>query len=238
MSKKIRIQILSLMILCAGLICFFSVKKSAPGAQEKSPFKGVAMKLPAPKQESQTSVEQALLKRRSVREYEEDSLSLEQISQLLWAAQGISIKWGGRTSPSAGALYPLEIYLVVGKVQGLKPRLYHYEPEKHSIVMKKDGDLRRELTKASLNQEEILNAPATLVITAIYERTMKKYEQRGVQYVHMEVGFAGENVYLQCESLGLGTVFIGAFEDEEVKKVLGISEEPLGMMPVGKRIQN
>jgi len=236
MFKKIRIPILSLMILCGGLICFFCFKESDPRAQEKSPFKGVTMKLPEPKLESQTSVEQALLKRRSAREYKEDSLSLEQISQLLWAAQGITAEWGGRTSPSAGALYPLEIYLVAGKVKGLKPGLYHYEPEKHSIIQKKDGDLREELTKASLHQEEILNAPVSIVITAIYARTMKKYEQRGIRYVHMEVGSAGENIYLQAESLGLGTVFIGAFEDDEVKKVLGIEEEPLGIMPIGKKI--
>lgn len=236
MSKKIRIPILTLMILCGGLICFFSVKESTPQAQEKSPFKGVTMKLPEPKLESQTSVEQALLKRRSVREYEEDSLSLEQISQLLWTAQGITSEWGGRTSPSAGALYPLEIYLVVGKVKGLKPGLYHYEPGKHSVVQTRDGDLRGKLTEASLEQDEILNAPISIVITAVYERTMKKYEQRGIRYVHMEAGAAGENIYLQAESLGLGTVFIGAFEDEEAKKVLGIEEDPLGIMPIGKKI--
>ncbi|MFH1335704.1 MAG: SagB/ThcOx family dehydrogenase [Candidatus Zixiibacteriota bacterium] len=236
MYKKIRIPILSLMILCGGLICFFGVKESAPRAQEKSPLKGVTMKLPEPKLESQTSVEQALLKRRSVRAYKEDSISLEQISQLLWAAQGITAEWGGRTSPSAGALYPLEIYLVVGKVKGLKPGLYHYEPGKHSIFQTRDGDLRGKLTEASLDQDEILNAPVSIVITAIYERTMKKYEQRGIRYVHMEVGAAGENIYLQAESLGLGTVFIGAFEDEEVKKVLGLEEVPLGIMPIGKKI--
>jgi SagB-type dehydrogenase family enzyme len=236
MYKKIRISILSLMILCGGLICFFIVKESALRAQEKSPIKGVPLKLPEPKLESQTSVEQTLLKRRSVREYKEDSLSLEQISCLLWSAQGITSEWGGRTSPSAGALYPLEIYLAVGKVKGLKPGLYHYEPGKHAIVHTMEGDPRGKLTEASLGQDEILNAPVSIIITAIYARTMKKYEQRGIRYVHMEAGAAGENIYLQAESLGLGTVFIGAFEDEEVKKVLGIEEVPLGIMPIGKKI--
>jgi SagB-type dehydrogenase family enzyme len=238
MSRKIIILILSLMILFGGLICFFIDKESAPRAQEKSPLKGATMKLPEPKLESQTSVEQALLKRRSVREYKEDSLSLEQISCLLWAAQGITADWGGRTSPSAGALYPLEIYLVVGKVKGLKPGLYQYEPGKHSIVQTRDGDLRGKLTEASLDQDEILKAPVSIVITAISARTMQKYEQRGIRYVHMETGAAGENIYLQAESLGLGTVFIGAFEDEDVKKVIGIEEEPMGIMPIGKKIQN
>ncbi len=193
------------------------------------------MKLSEPKFKSSISVEEALSKRRSVRDYKEESLSLEEISQLFWSAQGVTAKWGGRTAPSAGALYPLEIYIVVGLVKGLKPGLYHYDPQKHAISQKKEGDLREKLTEASLGQDEILYAPVTVVITAVYERTIKKYHERGIQYVHMEVGSAGENIYLQAESLGLGTVFIGAFEDEEVKKVLGIEEKPLEIMPVGKR---
>jgi SagB-type dehydrogenase family enzyme len=235
MGKKNKSMIFVLIALSAGMIVFFSPSDISLFADEKNPTKGEAMKLPEPKFSSKTSVEEALLKRRSVRDYKEDSLSLGQISQLLWAAQGVTEKWGGRTAPSAGALYPLEIYLVVGKVKELEPGLYHYDPEKHAVSQKKEGDLREKLTQASLGQDEILRAPATLVITAVYERTQKKYHQRGVQYVHMEVGSAGENIYLQAESLGLGTVFIGAFEDEEVKKALEISEEPLGIMPVGKK---
>jgi SagB-type dehydrogenase family enzyme len=235
MGKKINSMIFVLITLSAGIVVFFSRSDIPLFADEKNPTKGEAMKLPEPKFSSKTSVEEALLKRRSVRDYKEDSLTLEQISQLLWAAQGVTEKWGGRTAPSAGALYPLEIYLVVGKVRELKPGLYQYDPEKQTISQKKEGDLREKLTEASLGQDEILRAPATVVITAVYERTQKKYHQRGVQYVHMEVGSAGENIYLQAESLGLGTVFIGAFEDEEVKEVLGISEEPLGIMPVGKK---
>jgi SagB-type dehydrogenase family enzyme len=195
-----------------------------------------SFKLPEPKLSSKTSVEEALSKRRSVRDYEEDSLSIEEISQLLWSAQGITVKWGGRTAPSAGALYPLEIYVAVGEVKGLKPGLYHYDPEKHIITKKADGDLRQKLTEASLYQDEITKAPATFVITAVYERTMKKYKERGIQYVHMEVGAVAENIYLQAETLNLGTVFMGAFEDEKVKKVLGIKEEPLAIMPVGKKL--
>jgi SagB-type dehydrogenase family enzyme len=238
MSERIVIPILSLMLLWVGLICFSGVKESNLRAQGKIPFQGVTMRLTEPKLKSRISVEEALSKRRSFREYTEDSLSLEEISQLLWAAQGITAEWGGRTSPSAGALYPLEIYLLAGKVRGLESGLYHYEPAKHSIVRIWEGDLRKKLSQASLDQDEILNAPATIIITAVYARTTQKYEQRGIRYVHMEVGAAGENIYLQSESLGLGTVFIGAFEDEEVKKVLGIEEEPLGIMPIGMKIQN
>lgn len=204
-------------------------------AEEKGHSQGESMRLPEPKFKSDISVEEALLNRRSVREFGEDSLTIERVSQLLWSAQGITSKWGGRTSPSAGALYPLEIYVLVGKVKGIKAGFYHYEPDKHSLTPKNDKDLREELTKASLKQEEILVAPVTLVIAAVYKRTMKKYGQRGMRYVHMEAGSVGENIYLQCGSLGLGTVSIGAFEDEEVKKVLGISEEPLAIFPVGNK---
>jgi SagB-type dehydrogenase family enzyme len=234
MSERIKLLILPAIIFLAGVPLFLWLNDLSLRADETKPMNGENMKLPQPKFRSQTSVEEALVNRRSVREYKQDSLSLEEVSRLLWAAQGVTAKWGGRTAPSAGALYPLEMYLLAGKVRGLKPGLYHYDPEKHTITQKKEGDLREELIQASLGQDEILSAPATLVITAVYERTMKKYGQRGVRYVHMEVGLAAENVYLQAESLGLGTVFLGAFEDEEVKKALGIEEEPLAIMPVGK----
>lgn len=251
MKKNIKFALLPVSILIAGWVAFFLLKNAADiSAQEKNPSKGEEMKtsesskkgsagdpfeLPEPKLSSKTSVEEALSERRSVREYGKDPLSIEEISQLLWAAQGITTRWGGRTAPSAGALFPLEIYVVVGQVKGLEPGLYHYDPRKHSITREVDGDLRQKLTQAALHQDEITRAPATFVITAVYERTMKKYRQRGIQYVHMEVGCAGENIYLQAETLGLGTVFIGAFEDEKVKKALGIKEEPLGIMPVGKK---
>jgi SagB-type dehydrogenase family enzyme len=250
MRKNTKLVVFFIAILFAGwLILSFVKNASHISAEEKNLPKGEEMKasksfkqssgksfeLPEPKLSSKTSVEEAVSERRSVREYGKDSLSIKEISQLLWAAQGITARWGGRTAPSAGALYPLEIYVVVGEVKGLKPGLYHYDPQKHSITEKVDGDLRQKLTQASLYQDEIDRAPATFVITAVYERTMKKYKERGIRYVHMEVGAAGENIYLQAETLNLGTVFIGAFEDEKVKKVLEIQEEPLGIMPVGKK---
>ena len=251
MKKNLKLTVFCIAFLFVGWVIFFSVKHvTFISAEEENLSNGEKMKtsksfkessgeeffeLPEPKLSSKTSVEEALSKRRSVRDYGKDSLSTEEISQLLWAAQGITARWGGRTAPSAGALYPLEIYVVVGEVKGLVPGLYHYDPGKHSITKKTDGDLRQKLTQASLYQDEIAKAPATFVITAVYERTMKKYRQRGIRYVHMEVGCVSENIYLQAESLNLGTVFIGAFEDEKVKKALGIKEEPLSIMPVGKK---
>jgi len=248
MKRKMKLVAFCLIILFAGWLILMSFEDFTHiSAEQRGTSKGEEMKaskdnaeegvfkLPDPKSSSKISVEEALSKRRSVRDYGKDSLSTEEISQLLWAAQGITAKWGGRTAPSAGALYPLEIYVVVGEVKGLDPGLYHYDPEKHFITEEMDGDLRQKLTQASLYQDEITRAPATFVITAVYERTMKKYRQRGIQYVHMEVGAVGENIYLQAETLNLGTVFIGAFEDEKVKETLRIQEEPLGIMPVGKK---
>jgi SagB-type dehydrogenase family enzyme len=242
MKKNTRSVIFSLAIFFAVWMIFWFFNNAGHiSAEEKNLLKGEKMKtsesfrLPEPKLASKTSVEEALSKRRSVRDYSPDSLSMEEISQLLWSAQGVTVNWGGRTAPSAGALYPLEIYVVVGEVKGLKPGLYHYDPEKHVLTKKVDGDLREKLTQASLDQDEITKTPATFVITAVYERTMKKYEQRGIQYVHMEVGAAAENIYLQAETLNLGTVFMGAFDDDKVKKALEIKEEPLAIMPVGKK---
>ena len=234
MRKRIKSLIFFMVVFSGVAIFFFTQYGIQLLADEEISLKGETMKLPKPRFKSPTSVEEALLGRRSVRDYRKDSLTIDQISQLLWAAQGITAKWGGRTAPSAGALYPLEIYLVTGEVKGLEPGLYHYDSGKHVITLKKKGDLRRKITQASLYQDEILRAPATLIITAVYERTEEKYGKRSVRYVHMEVGSVGENIYLQAESLNLGTVFIGAFDDGQVKKVMGIGEEPLGIMPVGK----
>jgi SagB-type dehydrogenase family enzyme len=223
--------ILWMTVIIMGLICNIGDIQSIQEVQERKE----TMKLPKPELSGPISIEQALAKRRSVRDYREDSLTIQQVSQLLWAAQGITSDWGGRTSPSGGALYPLEIFLLAGEVKGLDAGVYRYEPGKHAITLTKQGDLRQKVTQASLDQEEILKAPANLIISAVYERTMGKYGERGIRYVHMEVGSAGENIYLQAESLGLGTVFIGAFDDEEVKQVLGIQEEPLGIMPIGRK---
>jgi SagB-type dehydrogenase family enzyme len=180
-------------------------------------------------------VEEALLKRRSIRSYKNESLSLEEVSQLLWSAQGETTSWGERTAPSAGATYPLEIYLVAGDVEGLDSGLYHYNPSNHSLILVKEGDLRRELAHAALDQYMIARAPITIVICAEFKRTTGRYGERGIRYVLMEVGHVGQNIHLQAEALNLGTVVIGAFYDEDVKEILGVKEEPLYLMPVGKK---
>ncbi len=194
------------------------------------------IKLPEPVHDSKTSIEKALLQRRSARSFQESSLTLAEVSQLLWAAQGITSPRGLRTSPSAGALYPLEMYIVAGNVDALPDGVYHYRPVKHQLVRVITGDKRPALCAAALGQPSVRNAAIVLVFAAVYERTTVKYGARGIQYVHMEAGHAAQNVSLQAVPLNLGTVVIGAFQDDEVKKVLKMPdrEQPLYVMPVGR----
>jgi len=190
------------------------------------------IKLPRPKEKGFTSIEETLNKRRSVRDYKKGPLELEQISQLFWAASGKNLY--RRTSPSAGATYPLEIYLVVGEVEGLDPGLYHYSPARYSLVRIKEQDIRNRLSAAALAQRMIEKAPISIIIAADYGRTTGHYGPRGIRYVHMEVGHVGQNISLQANALSLGSVMIGAFDDKQVKEILGINEDPLYIIPVGK----
>ncbi len=193
--------------------------------------------LPEPIKSGNTSLEQLLQQRRSIREYQDTKLSKDQIAQLLWAAQGSTHPQGLRTAPSAGALYPLELYLVVGNVEGLTTGVYHYQIQKHQLEILSKRDVRKVLSQAALGQTWIKEAAAVVVFTAEYERTTKKYGKRGVRYVHMEVGHAAQNVFLQAEALVLGTVTVGAFDDDKVTAVLQLPSElkPLLLMPIGKK---
>jgi SagB-type dehydrogenase family enzyme len=191
-----------------------------------------AIRLPKPNEKGSMFIEQTLHKRRSVRDYKKGPLNQEEVSQLLWAASGKNLY--RRTAPSAGATYPLEIYLVVGEVNGLEKGIYYYSPSRHTLERKKEQDIRNPLSNASLGQRMIEKAPIDIIIAADYGRTTSHYGQRGMRYVHMEVGHVGQNISLQAIALGLGTVMIGAFEDTQVKEVLGIEEEPLYIIPVGK----
>ncbi|MEM4509567.1 MAG: SagB/ThcOx family dehydrogenase [Pyrobaculum sp.] len=207
---------------------------------------GKRLYLPYPRLRGNISVEEAIANRRSVREYTNDPLTLEEVAQLLWAAYGISeVRHGLRTAPSAGAQYPLEVYVVVGErgvktEQGfLQAGVYHYDPHSHSLILKKLGDIRRELYHAALDQRWVLDAPISIVFTAFYHRTTRVYGERGRErYVPMDLGHAGQNVYLQATALGLATVAVGAFYDEEVAKALDLArgETPLYIMPVGRPV--
>jgi SagB-type dehydrogenase family enzyme len=204
------------------------------------------VELPEPSLTSDYSVEEAFQNRRSVRSYAEEPLSLKELSQILWAAYGITkklpgapafLRGGFRAAPSAGALYPLDIYVVAGDVDGLEDGIYLYDSENHLLKMTKKGDFREKLAAAALSQTMLAKAPFSLVYSAIFERTTKKYGKRGRErYVMMDLGHSAQNVYLQAGSLGLGTCAIGAFTDIGVKQLINMTkeEEPLYLMPVGK----
>jgi SagB-type dehydrogenase family enzyme len=185
--------------------------------------------LPEPRTKGTLSLEETLLQRRSIRAYTDQKLRLEDIAQLFWAAQGVTRSWGGRTAPSAGALYPLEIYAATAE------GVYRYLPSEHGAEVTLEEDARQGLWAAGLRQEALLQAAAIFVITAIYERTSGKYGARAERYVKLEAGHAAQNLLLQAVALDLGAVPIGAFYDEEVAAALGLppGEEPLYLIPVG-----
>lgn len=194
------------------------------------------VQLPPPVLDGRMSVENALQRRRSIREFAPAPLSLEDISQTLWAAQGITEKPRLRTAPSAGALYPLEIYLIAGDVEQLSAGVYLYREQAHDLVLTLAGDYRKPLAAAALNQTWMQRAPAVALIAGVYHRSARKYGQRARRYVHIEVGHVAQNVYLQAVARGLGTVIVGAFDDTRVQRVLGLPADhmPLALMPLGR----
>ncbi|KKH45247.1 SagB/ThcOx family dehydrogenase [Methanosarcina sp. 1.H.A.2.2] len=193
------------------------------------------IKLPEPDAAGKSHIEELIAKRRSLREYADRELSEPLISRFLWATQGISSKGGLRTVPSAGALYPLEVHIVIGKGSGLEAGIYRYIAEEHSLIQEIPGDMRTKLSEAALSESMIKKAPVSLVISAVYPRITSKYGKRGLRYAHMEAGHAAQNVYLLGVELGIGTCAVGAFDDEEVKKVLKMpaNEDPLYILPLG-----
>ena len=195
-----------------------------------------SVNLPKPIDRDGLPVAEAIRKRRSVRKIGPRPLSLGEVSQLLWAAQGITDPRGFRTAPSAGALYPLEIYLVAGNVTGLDPGIYKYGPRRQILSTILDGNRMPQLTAAAYHQDCVGGASAALVICAVYERLASKYGDRAVRYAHIEVGHAAQNGYLQAASLNLGTVIVGSFNDDGVRQVVNGArdERPLAIMPVGQ----
>lgn len=234
--------VLPVFLVLTGLLLFYwTSRKNAETPPESKQLVGDKIELPAPDrgQKEVTEhlpIETALEKRRSIRNFSDRALKLQELTQLLWAAQGITNDRGFRTAPSAGALYPLEIFAVVEDVKGLGPGVYRYVPKNHSLERLKEGKLLSGLASAALGQRSVQAAAATLVVGGIYERTTQKYTEHGRRYVHIEVGHAAQNVYLQAESLGLGTVDVGAFQPDEVRDITDLPDRvrPLLLMPLGK----
>lgn len=224
-------------VLLLGFVCGFVMMLLAIPGWGKS-NKRASFTLPPPAYEGEVSVERAIKERRTIRAFLPDSLSITQLSQLLWAAYGITdARRGFRASPSAGALYPLDVYAVVGKggVEALAPGVYRYRPENHSLEVVRQGDRRKDVAHAALTQMWIAEGPVIFVITAEYRRITRKYGERGVRYAHIEVGHAGQNIFLQAGAMGLVAGMVGAFRDASVAKAIGAPKEhePLIIIPVG-----
>lgn len=234
---NVLLQLVIFLVLSGGTACMawrWSEKPKpspTPAGQSFTNQPGApTIPLPPPRLQGTISLEETLAKRRSVRQFRPDSISIEQLSQLCWATQGITHPAGLRTAPSAGALYPLEVYVL------LPQGVYHYDPQAHTLIRWQEGDLRPALHAVALRQDAILQAPAVFVITAVYERTQAKYgKQRSPRYVQIEVGHAAQNFLLQAVALGLGSVPIGAFYDEGVQEALNLpaDHQPLYLLPVG-----
>ena len=195
-----------------------------PGTYKKYPA-AKRIKLTRKFPEQTLRMTEILQKRRSVRSFSSKSLSTVELSFLLWASTGIQRREQGyefRTAPSAGALYPIETYVVINNVEGLEKGLYHYNIEEHTIEEMKLDDLGRELAHAALEQEMLANAPLVLVWTAIFERSKWKYRQRAYRYVYLDAGIIGENLTLSATGIGLGSCNVGAFFDDEINKILGV----------------
>jgi len=197
------------------------------------------IRLPEPRMDSDFSIEKAMLERRSVREYSDEALTLDQVAQLLWACQGVTSDRGFRTAPSAGALYPLEVFAFVSNVDGLEPGIYRYVQGtgigEHYLDRLREGDSKIELANAALGQDCIKDAALIIVIGAVVQRTALKYGDRADKYVLIEVGHAAQNICLQAQALELGVVTVGAMYDEKVKQVIGSEADPKYILCVGRK---
>jgi len=215
-------------------------------SRKPDPYKrypdSVKVALPAFAPDRPMTLDAVLRQRRSVRRFDGQPLSLGQLSYLLWAATGVERREGGyayRTAPSAGALYPIETYVVVNDVRKLEPGLYHYAIDRHELEQLRGGDLRGAVAAAALGQEMCLAAPAVLVWTAVVERSKWKYRQRAYRYIYLDAGHIAENLALGAVSLGLGTCQIGALFDDEVNRILGVDgveETTIYMSVVGRSL--
>jgi SagB-type dehydrogenase family enzyme len=217
------------------LLCITSIScfKSANAFQERDRNQMIPeeiIPLDPPYIEIKMPLVDAIEKRRSVRAFESKKLSMGQISLLLWASQGMTDEATGfRSVPSAGALYPLEVFFVDSE------GAYQYIAQGHHLIMISSDDLRTDVMEASLSQTFIADAPVAVIICAVYERTTAKYGERGKMYVHLEAGHACQNLLLTATALGLGAVPVGAFDEEAINKTLGLPKDhtPLYIVPIG-----
>ncbi len=210
-----------------GVIGDLFRKKPEMPSQYKNYPKAKVTKLPEPDYQGMP-LEEAIGKRRSIRNYSGKPVNLFQLSRLLFSAQGITGKIYNkhlRTAPSAGALYPFEIYVIANNVEDLPQGIYHYAVLNHTLELIEAGDFRKEITSAGLKQEMLGDADITFVLSAIFDRVRYKYGERGFRYAYIEAGHISQNIYLQAVSLGLGSVSVGAFLDSKVNNLIDVDGE-------------
>ena len=217
--------------------------------QSPAPIANAAVNLPSPQLDGRSSVENVLANRRSIRDFRNEPMSLATLSQLLWAAQGVTRiedappgwswgPWAGgkRTAPSAGAMYPIELYAVAGNIDGLQPGIYKYKPSTHELLTICAGDKRNQMSTRGPGQKWLEGAPCIFVVAGIYARLEPRFADRSARYLHFEVGHVVENICLQAVALGLGSTVVGSFKDDLLKEAVGMpaDESPFAVVPVGK----
>lgn len=240
MMKKTILLLLCLLVPIIYLSC--SPHPAANHVEDPEPIHE-SITLPEPDLDGDVSIEKTLSLRLSKRNFTEQAVTKQELSQLLWAAQGTGVDGttgATRTAPSAGGTHPMELFIVVGEIQEdgddnetVPPGIFHYDQSNHKLASLQEGDYREQVSQAALNQGFIAQAPATLILAADYERTTRRYGERGQRYVHIEVGHITQNIHLQAEALELGSVAVGAFDDQELKSILDIGYDPLMIIPVG-----
>jgi SagB-type dehydrogenase family enzyme len=241
MNKIKQALLIFTILIVTGIVLLVLVNVITPGGHKNMDFKeevvmeGKIVRLPAPDRSGGMSLNEALNQRRSVRSYRNEPLSISQVSQLLWSAQGTNNERGFRTAPSAGATFPLELFVMANNITGMSKGIYHYNPFENTLELYREGDFAGALMRASLSQSMITDAGMVIIFGAIFGRTTQRYDERGIRYVYNEIGHAAQNVHLQVSALNLGTVVIGAYIDEEVEAVLNLDDEirVLYLMPVG-----
>lgn len=235
MSELLSLPLSIACFTCAGLALLAS-SAPAPEAEALASPEAASIALPAPRSSGAMPLEQALAGRRSVRDFAPTPVTLEEVAQLLWAAQGANRPDGRRTAPSAGATYPLELRLVAGEVTGLPAGVYRYVSAGHRLERIAGGDPRGALAAAARGQDWVAAAPAAVVVSAVVARTAARYGERAERYVAIEVGHAAQNLFLQAVALGLGSTPVGAFSDRELARLAALpdGERPYLLLPVGR----
>ncbi len=232
MKKKLTLT-LTIIALASGFSYFMFAADKTP--DKKPTDNAQSVKLPAPKTDGGMAVEKTLATRRSCRAIEDKPISIETLSQLLWAAQGTTDDKGHRTAPSARAVYALETYVVAGNVTGLPSGIYKYRTAKHELELVKAGDLRAEMVEKAAKQDWIKSAPVIVILSGVASRMVMKDGAKMMKFMYVEAGLAAENFFLQVVSLGLGSTYVGGFDVDKTREFLGASadEEPIAVLPAG-----